>query len=331
MSEESRRDLRRSLIIRMLWYVGMLVLPALALFWVHPHAERWIWFGWLVGVLVAFSSPLSRGGAWVATALLTVLAVVLRWVLVGGVVVLASTTSPLPAATWTVALGPDAILDGEVAVRGERTLHDGSRLVPLHLVTIDPRQAVIAVIDVPKPDSDLVAVAGPSAIAGITGGYFDRPFDAVGLLISEGIERHAFAADGPSGVFAVTPDGQVSIVPSASWSAAGETPMQALQAGPLLVDPGGKIGIRSGDDVPQARCCLAIGDDGGLRLIATGALTLRELAEVLVDRRLVGFTCERALNCDGGPSAMWFAKAGEVLDLDAASGPVRSLVVVRRR
>ncbi len=79
MSDDSRRELRHSLTIRILWYIGMLALPAIALAWAQYSPERWIWFGWLVGIMLAFSSPLSRGGAWVASVALTLLAVALRW------------------------------------------------------------------------------------------------------------------------------------------------------------------------------------------------------------------------------------------------------------
>ncbi|HYE04210.1 MAG TPA: hypothetical protein VEL07_01705 [Planctomycetota bacterium] len=81
MTDESRREVRRSIAIRILWYVAMLALPALALGWAQHRPERWIVFGWLVGAMLAFSSPLSRGGAWVAFGALTLLAVGLRWLL----------------------------------------------------------------------------------------------------------------------------------------------------------------------------------------------------------------------------------------------------------
>ena len=78
----------------------------------------------------------------------------------------------------------------------------------------------------------------------------------------------------------------------------------ALQCGPLVIDPGGEIGIKSGSGPAARRTVLGIAESGELAVISTTAVSLRTLAEALhshpaafgVER------LERALNLDGGPS-----------------------------
>ena len=167
----------------------------------------------------------------------------------------------------------------------------------------------------------------PRAVVAINGGYFDPSFQTSGLLHLEGREVQPLAAKGVlSGIVAMDAVGVLRLLPR---DAALDGVHSAIQAGPFIIDPGGAVGVR-----PHAaaanRSVLASDDHGRLLLLATGALTLHQLATVLHDHpQAFGMErIERALNLDGGPST------GLSLALDDPRwsvnerGPVRNVLVV---
>lgn len=103
-----------------------------------------------------------------------------------------------------------------------------------------------------------------------------------------------------TGVLCVVEDG-LRLVPKATVEPSDCT--SALQAGPFIVDPGGKIGISPTEPrrlAPFRRSFICIQETGAVILAVTTEVHLRYLAEMLVDPDdELGFQCERALNLSG--------------------------------
>ena len=168
----------------------------------------------------------------------------------------------------------------------------------------------------------------------INAGYFTPENEAAALLISEGQRAGAPLGDF-AGMFAVTPDGKVSV----RWLR--ERPYDpherlnaAVQSFPVLVKPGGVMGFPSDADEgkPSRRTILAQDRSGRILVIVAprGYLSLHEMAVFLADSDL---EIDTALNLDGGGSTgLWLNPLGP----DAASveidsnTPVPSIVVVER-
>lgn len=167
----------------------------------------------------------------------------------------------------------------------------------------------------------------PLAVAAINGGYFEPSFQPSGLLRMDGREVQPLSQEGVlSGIVALDATGILRLLPR---DASLDGVHAAIQAGPFLIDPDGAIGVRP-RAVAANRSLLASDDHGRLLLLATGALTLHDLATLLHDHpQAFGMErIERALNLDGGPST------GLSLALDdpawsmAELGPVRNVLVV---
>ncbi len=98
-------------------------------------------------------------------------------------------------------------------------------------------------------------------------------------------------------------DGRISIGRSADHADYGKLD-QAVQVGPLLVDPGGRNGIRStgGEHASRATVCLT-SDDQVAVIVTTDGIYRYDIG-LLLSRPAAdgGLGCERAINLDGEPS-----------------------------
>lgn len=167
----------------------------------------------------------------------------------------------------------------------------------------------------------------PTALAAINGGYFEPSFQPSGLLVIAGKTLQPLSTEGVlSGIVALDALGRIRLLPR---DAALEGVHTAIQAGPFIIDPGGVVGVRP-KPAAANRSLIATDDHGRVLLLATGALTLHQVAGLLHDHpQALGLErVERALNLDGGPST------GLSLALDdpawsvAERGPVRNVLVV---
>jgi uncharacterized protein YigE (DUF2233 family) len=146
------------------------------------------------------------------------------------------------------------------------------------------------------------------ATLAVNGGFFDIDRNSrltpSGLLISDGkmLSNIADRRKGGSGVV-YEKDGAINIDFIDKLSLNSRITV-AVQSGPLVVDPGGKNGIRRNDNDRQDRTAVCQNLDGKITIVViTGGLSLFELGEVLsTSESAGGFGCERALNLDGGPS-----------------------------
>ncbi len=169
-------------------------------------------------------------------------------------------------------------------------------------------------------------------VLAINGGFFDtdsrQRHTPSGLLIVDGTLVRDLTDKG-SGVVFATADG-VGIVRRQDFRAVRV--VHAVQSGPLLVDPGGKLGIYKEDFDRQSRSAICLDGDAIRVVMVEGGLSLLELARVLSSpREAGGLSCEVALNLDGGPSTQAVARIGaQELSLVGRWRIQNALVISRR-
>ena len=145
------------------------------------------------------------------------------------------------------------------------------------------------------------------AVVCINANFFDERGKALGLVISRGVKRQGIHLGGRtiSGVFQVTRDG-VAIVHHSSFAPVGV--LEAIQAGPRLVDNGALVGTGDRASSNRSGVCL----DRNKRLIlysivsGLGGTTFPELQTLL---KSLPFDCQDALNLDGGGSTQLYISA----------------------
>jgi uncharacterized protein YigE (DUF2233 family) len=186
--------------------------------------------------------------------------------------------------------------------------------VDLHVWSFDPTRFHLKVRQQAQTGGQSIGefLTDSGDVLAINGGFFDTDSRArltpSGLLIVDGMLVRDVTDKG-SGIVFATADG-VSIVRRQDFRPAGV--VHAVQSGPLLVDPGGKLGIYKEDFDRQRRSAICL-DGSTVRVVMVegGGLSLLELARVLSSpREAGGLACEVALNLDGGPSTQAMARIG---------------------
>jgi uncharacterized protein YigE (DUF2233 family) len=201
---------------------------------------------------------------------------------------------------------------------------DSSDEATLDLALFSTKTAALRVIDDPKGESDLAAVARRArGIAGVNGGYFDPQNAPVGLLISDGkLIAPLRKARLLSGVLVIT-KARVEVIRSAEYSSR-KNATAAVQCGPFLVE-GGKAVAGLNDTRPARRTFVFTSgpDRGAVGFCST--VTLAQLAGILATPEL---KVQRALNFDGGSSsAFWFNGERGVVSIPEQK-TVRDFVIV---
>jgi exopolysaccharide biosynthesis protein len=201
---------------------------------------------------------------------------------------------------------------------------DSGEEATLDLAFFFTKSATVRVIDNPKGDSDLAAVASRArAIAGVNGGYFDPQNAPVGLLVSDGKSIAPLRkARLLSGVLVMT-KARVDVIRPAEYSSR-KNAIAAVQCGPFLVD-GGKAVAGLNDARPARRTFVFISgpDRGAIGFCST--VTLAQLGQILATPEL---KVQRALNLDGGSSsAFWFNGEHGVVSIPEQKA-VRDFVVI---
>lgn len=205
------------------------------------------------------------------------------------------TAAPEPADTGWVSAGAGVEIRRIQLAAGElRTTVSVARLDPAYV-----RFAVGYAPDAPGTIADWAAPAG--AMAAINGGFFDEANRTVSLLVRGG-QPIGESYAGRGGMFAVGPDGALSIRALSDWPYDPAEPLaEALQGWPLLVRPGGAAAYDFEDGARARRSALALDRAGRVLLIACpGAFfTLAELSAWLAGSDLA---IDAAINLDGGSS-----------------------------
>ena len=208
----------------------------------------------------------------------------------------------------------------------------GDRWFEAHTVVLPSGRYAARLVDQPSPSlllappiSEITRRA--KALLGVNGGYFDPEFNAVGLYVLGGVVRRPYRdRQLLSGTVVIGRSGRLEV---RTRQAPYQDAVYALQCGPLILDPGGEIGIKNGPGPEARRTVLGVGDAGELAVISTTAVSLRTLAEELHDHPAAfGVSrLERALNLDGGPSTAMAALFTEPPLKIEARTPVRTAVV----
>ncbi len=194
----------------------------------------------------------------------------------------------------------------------------------------DPERWRLRIVPAPEHGFSVHRIAPDYGLA-VNGGYFDyrngegpRTLVPTGLVIATGEQVRRYG--GGSGVLFDT--GRGIGISWASDRAAWAGAEQALQAGPLLVDPGGRIGINRKNGPRARRSAICVTDSGEvIVVVVSGGITLYELAGVLAAAPPGGYGCERAINLDGGPSTQVFGRFGDaVFDVPGLSAVVNAVV-----
>ncbi|MGC3988074.1 MAG: phosphodiester glycosidase family protein [Chthoniobacteraceae bacterium] len=162
------------------------------------------------------------------------------------------------------------------------------------------------VVDNPGNDSPLdEAMQKHGTAAGVNGGFFHPDGMPLGLLISGGKQLHPLEhAKLLSGLLVVTSTHSKLLRMGELKSTRGI--MEAIQAGPFLVDHGQPVSGLNNQRA-AARTVVASDGKGHFALILCRVVTLAEMAEILTTPGIIKeMKVERALNLDGGSSsAMW--------------------------
>lgn len=166
----------------------------------------------------------------------------------------------------------------------------------------------------------------------INGGYFNREADGslkpTGLLIAAGqIIAPLTACRACSGVLSeMTGVGQFEIAWAKGYALATNVG-SAVQTGPLLVEPGGKLGINKVGGPQAERSAICLRADAAIVVAVTSRITLHELATMLQAAPPGGFGCERAINLDGGPSTQIATTLfGKLETVGPGSSPVQNFI-----
>ena len=130
----------------------------------------------------------------------------------------------------------------------------------------------------------------------VNGGYFDENLNPIGYFQVDGNVLSSTEDPSLSGFITITAEGELSL----HWK---KIPEQAyrdiVQAGPYIIDPGGRIGIHSRSGKAAKRTVIGQCEDGRILVLTTTEIDLYDLARILKSELPY---LERALNLDGGPS-----------------------------
>ena len=206
------------------------------------------------------------------------------------------------------------------------------QLAELHAYRLAQKTVQMRMLTALQPEgsgADQVGRASNAQLV-INGGYFafgsGTAMKPTGLLIVDGTTLWPRSGcHACSGVLFADKDGlHIDFAPKIA-SASGVR--SALQVGPLLVHPGGAVGIRSAGGPRAPRSAVCISGNHIIVLAALSPLTLFELAKLLqAPAEEGGFGCERAINLDGGPSTQMFVNMPGHAETLGLPQPVQNFV-----
>ena len=243
------------------------------------------------------------------------------------IVALSGLLAAAPASGTSVEpLAMGTLVRSSFVASDHRTVHVQAAIFPRDRVTF-------GVVDLPLggPVGETVSRAfSPAVVAAVTGGYFGPGYRPNGLLEIGGRVHDPARAD-LSGFAGSLTDGTPVVAPISYLSTASLK--DAIQAGPFIIDPGGKFGIRR-DDGQHARRAIVILSDDAIGVALTSSCTLYELAEGLTDAPAAFGVdrVERALNLSGGASAGFAVRLPDGrVESDPERIRIRTVLTIRKR
>jgi uncharacterized protein YigE (DUF2233 family) len=155
-----------------------------------------------------------------------------------------------------------------------------------------------------------------------------------GLLVRRGVTLAHRHEEWNTGGFLSIKDGSPQIIPISQFARDKfEVSEDVLQSSLLVVDPGGRNGIRGRTPELADRAAICAQSNGDISfVIAKGLFELFDFAELLVgEKSHGGLGCERAMYLDGGPSAQAsLALGSKNIDLEG-QWVIPNAIVVHRR
>ncbi len=151
----------------------------------------------------------------------------------------------------------------------------------------------------------------------INGGYFNPDFSPTGYCKIDGRVLNPKRPKSLSGFVAIDERGAVSLLTRHDDLSKFPT---VLQSGPFLIDPGGRIGIRSRVGIEAYRTAIGRTSDDELIILVTAPIDLFDLA--VAAKRAIP-TLERLLNLDGGPSTALVMRDTRIVN----AAPVRNYLI----
>ena len=203
----------------------------------------------------------------------------------------------------------------------------------IHAWAFDPSACRFRVVEQKAPEGSRIAefLDRPDDVFAINGGFFERDrhkrLTPSGLLIVDGrtiAPEHERAGSG----IAYADAAGVAI--AYRTAAPDKSAMRsAIQVGPILVDPGGKVGIYSNQHDRLNRSALCLRPGKVVFVAVEGGLSLFQFARFLADRlEDGGLGCDTAINLDGGPSTQALFRAGRRRMEIPGAWPVQNALVV---
>jgi len=155
---------------------------------------------------------------------------------------------------------------------------------------------------------------GEDDVFAINGGFFERAFDGTlspsGLLIANGVATSREHQRAGSGIIYSDADG---VAIAYRKQLRGNSRIEnAVQVGPILVDPGGQKGIYKNTFDRFNRSAICLRDGLFTAFVVEGGISLFQFADLLsLAVADGGFGCNIAINLDGGPSTQAVLRAGK--------------------
>ena len=218
--------------------------------------------------------------------------------------VLSGVAKPLPDVLTAVRAQPWQQLGAGLS---EKRVNVDSYGISLFAWRLDPGRYRMRVAIQSDPHGSTVSdlrLAQRATLA-VNGGFFDIDREgrltAAGYLSSKG--RHvAPYRDGAGSAVLYQQGDSIDIAASKDTDVYARA-SDAVQAGPMVVDPGGRNGIYRNDFNRHDRTSVCISGTDIVVVVVKGGLSLYELGALLsAPEKDGGFTCDRAINLDGGPS-----------------------------
>ncbi|HZP18640.1 MAG TPA: phosphodiester glycosidase family protein [Bauldia sp.] len=182
-----------------------------------------------------------------------------------------------------------------------------------------------------SPTGSTIAELIGNGVFAIDGGYFERDkktkvVEASGLLVIDGKEVAPENDRAGSGLVYAGRDGVGIGYRKALADRSGMA--YAVQVGPVLVEPGGIVGIANRKNVRDNRSALCLTRQSIVAVAVTGGISLYQLARLLAaDPAKGGFGCEVAINLDGGPSTQAMFRGDKTPSVPGGS-PIHNAIVI---
>ncbi len=204
-----------------------------------------------------------------------------------------------------------------------KRITDGKAEIEIHMITIPQSQnRGFGILDVPDPQKAgniLTYWYSSKYSLMINGGYFTPEFTPVGLCKVDGKFINKKKPKKLSGFVAIDKKGAVNIL---THSDDLKPYPSILQSGPYVIDPGGKVGIRSNDGEISTRTLIGKTSGNDLVIMISSPISLYNLAHFIKQKAP---DIERLLNLDGGPSTALMTSSVNIVNLS----PVRNYILKR--